>query len=231
MKKETILIISKTVINPGQLCVGALTSSGRQVRILDRLGNNQPQYTNLNLGQIWDIEYTDKEDNTPPHVEDILVYKRLQRGNRKEDITMKSLVEKFNIPIWQGHPDNLFDGLLQWTPSGSGYIEKGKGVPKHSVGFWISDRDLKKREYEGDRYLYPMKKEWRNFKLKGLQTPVDVIPAGTLIRVSLSRWKTFSHDKTPKCWLQLSGWYELPENVTPGTEERKGRTPDLPLLI
>jgi hypothetical protein len=49
-------------------------------------------------------------------------------------------------------------------------------------------------------------------KFKGTEDPVDIIHAGTLIRVSLARWKAFNEGEQPKCWLQLSGWYDLGES-------------------
>ena len=52
---------------------------------------------------------------------------------------------------------------------------------------------------------------FRSIKFKGIEDSVNRIPAGTLIRVSLARWKSFNEGEDPKCWLQLSGWYDLSE--------------------
>lgn len=210
--KEVVLILSKTQMNNGQVCVGGLTLKGRYVRLLDEQGNNQPQNTDLAPKQAWEIEFDERPNNVPPHVEDILVHNRIRKGSIKDEITIKDFIEKRNIPIWRGHPDELFDKLIQWTQSGSGYIDKEGGVPKHSVGFWISDRDLKRKEYNGIRYQYPSSVGWRSIKFKGLENPVETIPAGTLLRVSLARWKAFNEGEQQKCWLQLSGWYDLGEH-------------------
>ncbi|MBS1988015.1 hypothetical protein JST56_03405 [Candidatus Dependentiae bacterium] len=207
--KEVVIILSKTQMNNNQVCVGGLTLKGRYVRLLDEDGHNQPENTDLEPKQAWEIEFTERPHNVPPHVEDIIVKNRARKGSLKDDITIKDFIEKRKIPIWRGHPDNLFDNLIQWTASGSGYIDEDGGVPEHSVGFWISDRDLRKKEYKGVRYQYPSSSGWRSIKYKGLDEPVEVIPAGTLIRVSLARWKSFEEGETPKCWLQLSGWYDL----------------------
>lgn len=207
--KETVLILSKTQMNNNQVCVGGLTLNGRYVRLLDENGNNQPENTDLAPKQAWEIEFNERPNNTPPHVEDILVINRVRKGSLKDEITIKDFIEKRNIPIWKGSPDNLFDNLIQWTSSGSGYIDNAGGVPQHSVGFWISDKDLRRKDYNGIRYQSPSTSGWRSIKFKGIENPVDVIPAGTLIRVSLARWKAFDENETPKCWLQLSGWYDL----------------------
>jgi len=210
--KAIVLILSKTNMNNGQVCIGGITLQGRYVRLLDSNGSNQPGDTDLAPKQAWEIEYKERTNNTPPHVEDILIQSRKPKGKLKNNITIKDFIEKRNISIWKGNPDVLFDGLIQWTPNGSGYINKNGGVPRHSVGFWISDRDLKRKEYKGIRYQYPSSIGWRSIKFKGFEDTVDTIPAGTLLRVSLARWVTFNEDEEPKCWLQLSGWYDLGKN-------------------
>ncbi len=207
--KARVLILSKTQMNNKQVCVGGITSRGRYVRLLDVNGNNQPENTDLSIRQVWEIEFYERQNNTPPHVEDILIRNRKRTGSLQDNITIKDFIEKINIPIWRGNPDQLFDKLLKWTHSGSGYIDRNGDIPKNSVGFWISDEDLKRKDYNGIRYQYPSIIGWRSIKFKGLDAPVDSIPAGTLIRVSLARWVSFDENEEPKCWLQLSGWYDL----------------------
>lgn len=207
--KDIVLILSKTKMNHNQVCIGGLTLNGRYVRLIDEHGNNQPENTDLAPRQVWEIEFVERQNNIPPHVEDVIVLNRIKKGILKEDITIRDFIDKREIPIWREHPDNLFDSLIQWTPSGSGYIDRTGGVPNHSVGFWISDKDLRKNEYQGIRYQYPTSIGWRSIKYKGTEEPVDLIPAGTLIRVSLARWHAFNEGEELKCWLQISGWYDL----------------------
>lgn len=208
--KDFVLILSKTQMNHNQVCIGGLTLNGRYVRLIDRNGNNQPIDTDFEPKQVWEIEFSERDNNTPPHIEDVIVLSKIKKGTLKKEITIKDFIQKRNIPIWVGSPDNLFDNLVQWTNSGSGFIDKNGGIPNHSVGFWISDKDLSKHEFQGSiRYNYPSRNNWRSVKYKGLEDPVDTIPAGTLIRVSLARWHSFEANEEPKCWLQLSGWYDL----------------------
>ena len=210
--KEVVIILSKTHMNNGQCCIGGLTLGGRYVRLLTENEENQPEDTDLNPKQAWEIEFSERPNNVAPHIEDILVSNRVGKGRLKDSITVKDFIQKREIPIWEGHPDNLFDNLIQWTQGGSGYIDRNGGIPNHSVGFWISDRDLRRRDYNGVRYQYPQAEGWRSLKFKGFQEPVDLIPAGTLIRVSLARWIAFNENENQKCWLQLSGWYDLGKN-------------------
>lgn len=207
--KNFVLILSKTKMNRNQVCIGGLTSTGRYVRLMDRNGNNQPENTEFEPKQVWEIEFMERANNAPPHVEDVIVVSTRKIGVLKKEITIKDFIQKRNIPIWVGSPDNLFDHLVQWTAGGSGYIDKNGGIPVHSVGFWISDKDLNRYENNGVRYRYPTMNGWRNIKYKGLENPVEIIPAGTLIRVSLARWHSFDTNEEQKCWLQLSGWYDL----------------------
>jgi len=208
--KEIVLILSKTQMNNNQVCVGGLTLKGRYVRLLDENGKNQPENTDLAPKQAWEIEFSERKNNVPPHIEDILIQNRTRKRSLKNTMTIKDFIEKRNIPIWRGNPDQIFDQLIQWTPSGSGYIDRNGGVPSHSVGFWISDKDLKRKEYKGIRYQYPSTVGLRSIKFKGIEEPVDVIPAGTLMRISLARWwKPENTDINERCYLQLSGWYDL----------------------
>ena len=232
--KEVVLILSKTKMNNHQVCVGGITNKGRYVRLLDKNGNNQDSDTDLNLKQIWEVEFTERPNKKPPHIEDILVQNRIRKDDLKDNTTLKEVIEKMNIPIWKGNPENLFDGLLNWIDSGPGYINEENGIPQHSVGFWISDVDLKKvsgsySTTDNTRYQYVEKTEGlqiqelispysnvpygaKIIKFKGLEEPLETIPAGTLLRVSLARWWNNNHETENRCYLQLSGWYDLEEN-------------------
>lgn len=209
--KTTILILSKTQMRNNRVCVGGISLDGRRyVRLLDKDGNNQSENTDFKPRQAWNIEYLEKDDNRPPHVEDIIVINKSSKGVLKQEITLKDFLQKRNIPIWYGSPDNLFDGLIQFTGGGSGYIDRIGGIPNHSVGFWVSNKDLRRNDYQDNiRYQYPAVNGWRTIKFKGFDEPINLIPAGTLLRVSLARWHKFEDTEEPKCWLQLSGWYDL----------------------
>lgn len=204
-----ILIVSKTHMSSAA-CVGALTGKGRSLRLLDNCGNNQPTNTDFEIRQIWDIEYRKKRNLTPPHTEDILVTSKKLRKTLKSKKAMLQAVKKRNAPIWRGSPDILFDGCLQWTDSGSGYVSKKGKAPHNSVGFWIPDMALKKRiSFDKVRYDYPNTNGRRSLPFVGFAKAVGAIPKGTLIRVSLARWWDRNGETELRCSLQLSGWYDL----------------------
>lgn len=46
-----------------------------------------------------------------------------------------------------------------------------------------------------------------SIKYVGFAEPINKIPAGTLVRVSLARWWRPTETSEERCYLQLSGWY------------------------
>ena len=44
-------------------------------------------------------------------------------------------------------------------------------------------------------------------KYVGFQTPLDCIPQGTVLRMSLANWWKKGDSDEERCYLQLSGWY------------------------
>ena len=201
-----VLIVAKTHMS-NAACVGGVLENGRYVRILDANGNNQSSYTKLNVGDLYHITFRERVEKKLPHIEDILVLNMTFKFSLSINEMVKSLLDRQNIKIWNGSTDNLFDGKLQWTHSGSGYISESNGIPNNSVGFWIPDSDLIRRDYnEKIRYSYtPIK--WRSIPFVGFHSPVDKILAGSLLRVSLARWWSPNEEEEKKCYLQLSGWY------------------------
>ncbi|RME45475.1 MAG: DNA helicase RecQ [Chloroflexi bacterium] len=76
--------------------------------------------------------------------------------------------------------------------------------------FWVPDRPLQRLTGgKRIRYAYPGDQEKCSLVFVGFQEPLDVIPAGTLLRVSLAHWWQ-PEDKPevePRCYVQLSGWF------------------------
>jgi hypothetical protein len=207
-----ILILSKTHMNHGKCCVGGITNSGRYVRLLTPAGENQNEDTELAPRQVYDIKFTERPNNTPPHIEDVLIQSRKLKGVLEDHIEIIDFIVEREIPIWKGSPDVLFDKKIQWTDNGSGYINK-KAVPEHSVGFWIPDKDLTKNIfYNKVRYNYRSKIGWRSLPYVGFDEAIETIPAGTLVRVSLARWWDTKGTTELRCPLQLSGWYDYSES-------------------
>jgi hypothetical protein len=126
----------------------------------------------------------------------------------------------------------LFDGLLHWTNSGTGYVPVNAQLPNQSVGFWISDRDLIRVEFDQKvRFRYPNGNSYRNISYVGYQETIGNIPAGTILRVSFSR--IFPPQNSPiqapqGYYLQLSGWYENDNEDIEYDNEYRDPLDDLP---
>ena len=115
-----------------------------------------------------------------------------------------------------GEPARLFTGLTQRTSTGVLYVAERTGVPAFSTMFWQPDKELT-RDEQGMRlrYRYPgtagAPSSSCTLTFVGFQEPVKVIPAGTLLRVSLAHWwrPIDRPNDEPRCYVQLSGWYGL----------------------
>lgn len=205
-----IIIVSKTKMASNECVGGIVIETGKFVRLLDQSGSNQPIDCDFEIGEIWDIEFNERYNSNAPHKEDVLITSKSYTEQRASKENLSNWVQK-NFPdkVWNGNPDVLFDGMIRFTTSGSGYISHENGVPEFSVGFWISDRNLTRRDYQGKvRYSYPSAGNWRSITYVGKDEPIDTIPAGTLMRVSLARWwSPDDNDLEERCYLQLSGWY------------------------
>jgi len=193
-----VIIVSKTRMGAAR-CVGGLAANNQSVRLLDANGHNQPGNTPFEIGTVWDLQFVPRQDCRPPHVEDVLITSSQRVG---EQANLRHYIIE-HAPVWNGPIDVLFDGLLEFTHNGSGYIAESTGLPAVSTGFWISDRELTRN---GRAYIY----DYRQLAYVGAAEPVDALPAGTLIRVSLARWwrpQGANPDFEERCYLQLSGWY------------------------
>lgn len=206
-----ILIVAKTHLSKA-VCVGALAVNGRFLRLLDEHSGNPAVNTDYEVRQIWEIKCRKAYKLIPPHTEDVNVLHKEYLGTLDSNRSMLDVLKKCKTKIWEGSPEILFDGCLQWSEKGSGYLNATCELPRNSVGFWLSDKPLTKyRVYEKVRYLYPCESGKRSLPYVGFASPVDSIPAGTLLRVSLARWWDKEGETEKRCSLQLSGWFDLTE--------------------
>ena len=199
-----VLIVAKTKIG-SQVCVGGLAASDRSVRLLEANGEF-PAPSIYDVGQVWEMQFADALGATPPHMEDICVQKRSFVGNQPG---LASYLRS-RITPWTGAVTALFEGQLQFTVKLRGYID-GAHIPSRSTWFWLPDKDL--------QVIYNLMKgqqkpyySYDGFELSyvGVAPPLPIIPANTLVRVSLARWWRIDPadpNCTERCFLQLSGWY------------------------
>jgi hypothetical protein len=196
-----VTIVSRTQMAHG-VCIGGLTRDDRRnVRLLPASGeHSHPLDAQYVVGDVWDVELAAPSSLVPPHVEDQLVLS----GRRVAPQSGLEVWLRNNVAPWRGGASSLFDGRLHVTPSGKAYVGRD-AVPSSSVGFWVPTDDLVLDE-SAERYQVPWRDGWISVKYVGSDPPAAVIVAGTLVRVSLSRWFPNSTG-IDGCWLQISGWY------------------------
>ncbi len=209
-----VLIVAKTRRGAGA-CVGGITQDGRSVRLVAAdADRNEHAGLEYSVGEVWAIEANPDPNVIPPHVENMIVH-RAERSKRVGNI--EEIIHRFMPPV-EGGPEHLFDGWLQATPAGGLYIAEGTGLPSCSTMFWTPDHPLQ-RDVDGKRirYRYPTPDGGRTLTFVGFQEPVEVIPAGTLLRVSLAHWwrPRDQPEEELRCHVQLSGWFLRQKNCSP----------------
>lgn len=203
-----VLILSKTHFGSKSVCIGGVVLQNHQyVRLLNPGGWYQYADTAFNIGDVWDIEFKPSSPIREPHNEDVVVIS--QRYLRTVDSITK-FVNDNRLPIWKGSIHNIFQGKIKWASTGTGFLSVNyHDYPDHSIGFWQSDKPL---IYKNDHYFYNsfVLRPFRQLKYKGIPEPIEIIPANTLLRVSLAKWwRPEDSDVEERCYLQLSGWYDL----------------------
>ncbi len=200
-----VVIVAKTR-QGGSACVGGITFDGRSVRLIPAdAAEDERANMAYRVGDVWEIEAEPAPTVTPPHVENIIV--RAKR--RRPPLTgLVSFIERLMPPMaggWKG----LFSGKVESSPSGAIYVAERSGVPTFSTMFWRPDQPLT-RTHDGKRvrYRYPTPDGGRTLVFVGFQEPLELIPAGALLRVSLAHWwrPADKPDEELRCYAQLSGW-------------------------
>lgn len=200
-----VLIVCKTQMS-NELCVGGLTLGKYElIRLLTSTGGNQPEDTEFDVGDVWECELKPKRYMKKPHTEDIMVTPKQKLGKMRD--AREFLIDRLDLK--RGRKRTLFDGLLKYTNTGSGYVSERKGVPGYAHAFWRPAYGLKRRmENDNVYYMYegPSRRKFR-LKYVGLDTPVERLKPGSVLHLSLARWWQQPRIYEKRCYLMLSGWF------------------------
>ena len=191
-------------------CIGAITETGKSVRLIPfNADPHEGANREYEIGDIWEITGEPEDSLIPPHNENIVVHKKSRLRTTQDTKNLISAIELL-MPPKIGHPRKLYEGLLKTTTSGSLYIAVDGDIPPYSTAFWRPDQPLI-RDTEGKRirYRYPTENGGYTLTFVGFQEPLETIPAGTLLRVSLAhRWRPKEQpDAEERHYAQLSGWF------------------------
>ncbi len=208
-----VTIVARTRMGSGA-CIGGISEDGRSVRLIaPDMAFNEHFNLDYHVGQVWEIAAEPPDDILPPHTENVVVRRKRLIGQADD---LVGLIER-HMPPRAGGLEALYDGLTQGKSGGPLYVahdapgDSTRGVPSFSTMFWRPDQPLTRDiESKRIRYRYPTDDGGRTLTFVGFQEPVDVIPAGTLLRVSLAHWwRPAEHPEgEPRCYLQLSGWFD-----------------------
>lgn len=197
----TVLIVSKTRMANG-VCVGGINeSSGELIRLHNERGGNLTADAPYEIGDRWNmLEKTAWNVRPAPHVED----KQVIPVKKIENVGISGIVDyirnhNLGNRLYSGSLNGIFDGCLQSRI----YVTRDC-IPDFSTQFWIPDDALNHvASFGKDYYAY------RGIRIKyvGLQSIVENIPVGTIVRISLANWYNNGDWPEERCYLQISGWY------------------------
>ncbi len=199
----TVLIVSKTQMRNG-VCVGGINEDTNElIRIHNERGGNLTADAPYEIGDRWRMTVETAWNVRPaPHTED----KQTTPFFKIENVGIQGIKDYVYrnstlLRVARGSIVNAFQGSLHFART-KNYVDKSN-IPPYSTEFWIADQDLV-HSVQFDKHYY----FYDNVRIKfvGLQPPVNRIPAGTIIRLSLANWWDDGCGEE-RCYLQLSGWY------------------------
>lgn len=199
---QEVLVVARTRMTSGACIGGIVRRDGRSVRLLDSEGYHFPTDVDLEVGRVYNMTLSKCKGLAAPHLEDVRV---MAHGDGQAVNDLADEIKKHATPA-VGGPEFLFDGRLVARETGKRFLDPGSPT-NYSTQFWIPSCDL---ELDVNEWNGKIKHEYysEDFRVKyvGFADPPEVIEAGQLVRVSLS--KPFSIPGTPHaCWLQLSHAY------------------------
>ncbi len=134
---ERVLIVAKTRMKSG-VCVSGLTrKTNRSIRLIPQGCLNQPDNTDFEVGQAWDLDFYDAPEKILPHIEDVIVTQ--EKYVHQVPNVLEILMQR--VKPWSGGVRELFEGKL--TLSGTkAYLTGSIGMPSCSTGYWLASREL-----------------------------------------------------------------------------------------
>ena len=198
-----VLIVSRTRMKNG-VCSGGLDlQNGEFIRLHDHWGKNLLESAPFQIGEVYNIDYRTAANCRPvPHIEDKEIlpnYEKLRQLTNTKIIT--EIDRLVDVPC--GGIETIFEGKLRRSTFAT-YISP-EDIPQFSVCFWRPNAPLVKSGFLGKTKYWFGGSHAINYV--GFQEPLEIIPAGTLLRMSLANWWSPDAITEKRCYLQLSGWF------------------------
>jgi hypothetical protein len=203
---KIVVVVARTRMYGDRVCVGALSEAGENFRSMNpSCGSDRDQDSPYRVGEKWEVFCAPCGTRKPPHLEDVAV----SRAKKLGEINALAGYIRERAKPWEGAMDALFEGKLQFTRNGAGFISEGD-IPRGATGFWIPSRNLHLEHDDRGKAGYYPEGDYRHLSYVGTQDTMELIKAGQLVRVSLARWwrpQDADPDFEERCYAQLSGWY------------------------
>jgi hypothetical protein len=229
-----VLIIARTRMKHGKICVGAVDrETFRFLRLLNNRGYSFLEDAPFQVGEVWDIRIVPQPEVIPPHVEDVRVVE-LRRMHAYTDAGPWLRENAHRIRLWRGSPRDIYDGALTFSERThamsnphAAYVERGRRLPSCSLGLWETDRLLMRRE---ERYDGVAKVRYDCIEIhagdvsmslshSGFGREPIIIPPGSIVSLSLARWwaPDDARRQPERCYVQLCDVVSLgaPTHVFP----------------
>ena len=179
-----VLIVSRTRMKNGVCCGGIDLTTGEFIRLHDHWGKNLADSAPFQIGEIYNMNYRTAIKCRPlPHVEDKEV---LPDYEKLRQLTATEFIDEINrlVDVPNGGIETIFEGKLRRSTFAT-YISP-EDIPLFSVCFWRPNAPLIKSSFLGKTKYWFGGSYAINYV--GFQEPIEVIPAGTLLRMSLANW-------------------------------------------
>lgn len=200
-----VLIVSRTRMRNGVCCGGLDLQSGEFIRLHDHWGKNLTESAPFQIGDVYNLNYRTAVSCRPiPHIEDKEI---LPNYEKLRQLTTTEFVNEIDrlVAVPNGGIETIFEGKLRRSTFAT-YISP-EAIPQFSVCFWRPNAPLIKSGFLGKTKYWFEGSYAINYV--GFQESIEVIPAGTLLRMSLANWWSPDNITEKRCYLQLSGWFGL----------------------
>ena len=200
-----VLIVSRTRMKNGVCCGGLDLQSVEFIRLHDHWGKNLTESAPFQIGDVYILNYRSAVNCRPiPHIEDKEI---LPNYEKLRHLTTTEFVNEIDrlVAVPNGGIETIFEGKLRRSTFAT-YISP-EAIPQFSVCFWRPNAPLIKSGFLGKTKYWFEGSYAINYV--GFQEPIEVIPAGTLLRMSLANWWSPDNITEKRCYLQLSGWFGL----------------------
>lgn len=216
-KMNKILIVSRTRMKENRVCVGGIDlTQNCPIRLLDPNGYHEDEnICPYEIGDIWNCSYVRNPRRPAPHLEDSNVISRtlVQKHacTTKDDFVNE--LTNHGVKIFNGNLNDCFDGCL--ATDGRKYYVSQNTIPQYSTCFWINDKVLRRNDFPKSdggtkkqlAYMDGSSPWGRSIAYVGLGNTPQLVPTGSLVRLSLANWWSKDNNTPKRCYLQVSWVY------------------------